>query len=65
MTEQKQNVEITIQDLAIIRSIIDAATKGGIFSAKDLSTVGALHDKVNFIVEDYIDKNKEEKTEEA
>ncbi len=28
MTEQKQNVEITIQDLAIIRSIIDAAFFG-------------------------------------
>lgn len=64
MTEQKQNVEITIQDLAVIRSIIDAATKGGIFGAKDLSIVGALHDKVNFIVEDFVEKNKEEETKE-
>jgi hypothetical protein len=54
-----EKVEITVQDLAVIRSVIDAATKGGIFSAKDLSTIGQLHDKVNFIVEDFVEKNKE------
>lgn len=65
MTEEAQKIEITIQDLAVIRSIIDAATKGGIFGAKDLSIVGALHDKVNFIVEDFVEKNKENETTDS
>ena len=60
MTEQTENVEITIQDLAVIRSVIDAATRGGVFAAKDLTIIGAVHDKVNFIVEDFVAKNKKE-----
>ena len=60
MTEQAQNVEITIQDLAVIRSVIDAATQRGIFKATDLSVVGNVFDKVNYVVEDFIAKNKPE-----
>lgn len=59
MTEETKNVEITIQDLAIMRSVIDAATKGGIFAAEDLSTIGLLHDKINFVVKDFVEQNKE------
>lgn len=65
MTEEAQKIEITIQDLAVIRSIIDAATRGGIFSAKDLTIVGSVHDKVNQIVEDFAEKNKPEETTEG
>jgi len=57
------NNELTIQDLAVMRSIIDAATRGGVFKAQDLSAVGVLHDKLNNIVEAFIEKNKEESTE--
>tara|TARA_B100000497_G_scaffold32512_1_gene38210 strand:+ start:154 stop:360 length:207 start_codon:yes stop_codon:yes gene_type:complete len=57
------NNELTIQDLAVMRSIIDAATRGGIFKAQDLSAVGVVHDKLNSIVEAFIEKNKEEQTE--
>jgi hypothetical protein len=62
MAEENKNIEITIQDLAVIRSVIDAATRGGVFTAKDLSIIGSVHDKVNFIVEDFIAKNKKEET---
>jgi len=31
------NNELTIQDLAVMRSIIDAATRGGVYKAQDLS----------------------------
>ena len=54
-----ENVEVNIQDLAVMRSIIDAATRGGVFNAADLSAVGALHDKLNLIVEDFVKKQKE------
>ena len=57
------NNELTIQDLAVMRSIIDAATRGGVFKAQDLSAVGVVHDKLNSIVEAFIEKNKEESTE--
>jgi hypothetical protein len=57
------NNELTIQDLAVMRSIIDAATRGGVFKAQDLSAVGIVHDKLNNIVEAFIEKNKEESTE--
>ena len=57
------NNELTIQDLAVMRSIIDAATRGGVFKAQDLSAVGVVHDKLNSIVEAFIEKNKEELTE--
>jgi len=57
------NNKLTIQDLAVMRSIIDAATRGGVFKAQDLSAVGVVHDKLNNIVEAFIEKNKEESTE--
>ena len=57
------NNELTIQDLAVMRSIIDAATRGGVFKAQDLGAVGVVHDKLNNIVEAFIEKNKEESTE--
>lgn len=53
------NNELTIQDLAVMRSIIDAATRGGVFKAQDLSAVGVVHDKLNNIIETFIEKNKE------
>lgn len=65
MTEETPNIEITIQDLAVIRSIIDAATRAGVFSAKDLTIVGAVHDKVNTVVEDFVEKNKETETTDS
>jgi hypothetical protein len=57
------NNELTIQDLAVMRSIIDAATRGGVFKAQDLSAVGVVHDKLNNIIEAFVEKNKEESTE--
>ena len=51
-------VQITIQDLQVIRGVIDAATRGGVLGAGDLTVVGKVHDKVHKIVEDFIEKNK-------
>ena len=66
MTEEVKNVEITVNDLMVIRSVFDAATQRGIFKATDLSVVGNVFDKVNYVVEDFIAKNKpEEETTEG
>ena len=45
--------ELTIQDLAILRSIIDAASTSGTFKAQDMTLVGQVYDKLNIIVETF------------
>ena len=62
--EQPQpNIQITIQDLMVLRSVIDAATKGGVLAAGDLTTVGMVHDKVHVIIEEFMAKQKEAQEE--
>jgi hypothetical protein len=39
--------ELTITDLANVRSIVDAAVRRGAFGAAELSAVGAAYDKLN------------------
>ena len=64
--EQPQpNIQITIQDLMVLRSVIDAATKGGVLGAGDLTTVGMVHDKVHVIIEEFMAKQKEAQEAEA
>lgn len=56
--QPQQNIQITIQDLMVVRGVIDAATKGGVLGAGDLSTVGMVHDKVHVIIEEFMAKQK-------
>lgn len=58
MTENA-NVEINMNDLVVLRQILDVSSRAGIFKAEDLSTVGAVFDKLNVIVEDFMAKQKE------
>tara|TARA_B100001248_G_C27221399_1_gene380490 strand:- start:225 stop:482 length:258 start_codon:yes stop_codon:yes gene_type:complete len=61
-------INITINDLIVVRSVIDAATRGGVLTANDLSVVGTVHDKIHGVVEDFLAKQKESedgKAEEA
>jgi hypothetical protein len=39
--------ELTITDLANLRSIIDVAVRRGVFAATEISAVGATFDKLN------------------
>ena len=65
--EEKPNneIQITIQDLMVIRGVIDAATKGGVLTAPDLTTVGMVHDKVHVIIEEFVAKQKTAQEAEA
>jgi hypothetical protein len=50
MTEQTQEqpgVELTVQDLAVIRSIIDTASTRGAFKANELEVVGKTFNKLD------------------
>lgn len=39
--------ELSISDLQNLRSIVDTAVRRGAFAASELSTVGAVYDRVN------------------
>ena len=39
--------ELTITDLANLRSIVDVAVRRGVFAATEISAVGAAFDKLN------------------
>lgn len=48
MTEQnKQADELTIQDLAMARAVIEIATERGVFKANELAGVGGLYNKLD------------------
>jgi len=48
MSEQEQQgVELTVQDLAVIRSIIDTASTRGAFKANELEVVGKTFNKLD------------------
>jgi|TARA_B100001057_G_C22573720_1_gene842173 hypothetical protein len=51
------NIQISMNDLMVMRAVFDTATQAGVFKAADLSTVGGVFDKLNLIVEDFIKKN--------
>lgn len=58
-------VEISMNDLIVLRQVVDVASRGGLFKASDLTVVGQVWDKLNVIVEDFLEKNKEATEAEA
>lgn len=56
---ENTNIEINMNDLVVLRQIVDVSSRAGIFKAEDLSTVGTVFDKLNVIVEDFMAKQKE------
>jgi len=42
-----QTPELTITDLANLRSIVDVSVRRGVFAANEISAVGAAYDKLN------------------
>ena len=63
--EDTGGIVITVQDLMVVRGVIDAATRGGVLDAGDLSTVGMVHDKIHALVEDFLAKQKAQEPEPA
>jgi hypothetical protein len=60
---ENEPIELTLQDLSVVRAIIDAATQKGVFTASDLTTVGTVHDKINRILIKFTEEAK--KAQEA
>ena len=44
--EQQAGLDLTIQDLNALRSIIDVATQRGAFKANELAAVGTVYNKL-------------------
>ena len=65
-TDNEENkIEITPNDLLVIRQVMDIATQSGAFKAADLTTVGAVYDKVNGIVESLVAQQNATKDDAA
>jgi hypothetical protein len=45
--ENENQITITAQDLALLRSLVEVASSRGAFKADELSTVGQVYDKLN------------------
>jgi len=46
-----ENLQLTIADLASIKSLLEAACNRGSFKAQEMSTVGAVYDKLSRFLE--------------
>jgi hypothetical protein len=49
--EEQASVDLTVQDLAGLRSIIDIASSRGAFKAAEMEAVGKLFNKLNAFLE--------------
>lgn len=48
---QQQSVDLNVQDLNILRSIIDLAAGRGAFKPAEMAAVGAVYNKLNAFLE--------------
>ncbi len=47
----QQSVDLNVQDLNMLRSIIDLASSRGAFKAAEMAAVGAVYNKLNAFLE--------------
>jgi uncharacterized protein YggE len=45
--QESAQPELTVNDLNALRSVIDVAVRRGTFNANEISSVGAVYDKLN------------------
>lgn len=51
MTTEQTQPELNLNDIAVMRSVIDVVSQRGAFKASEMSAVGALYDKLNLFLE--------------
>jgi len=67
-TEEIKNIEITIQDVGILRQAIEVAATRGAFKADEMEVVGATYNKVSAWLsqmQDAIGDGQDEATESS
>lgn len=55
-----QTTPISITDLAVLKNLIDVACERGAFRAAELSTVGAVYDKLTAFLASVVQQAEEE-----
>lgn len=58
------SIELTVNDLAALREIINIASQRGAFQAAELEAVGKAYNKLNSFIETVIASQKSQDTEE-
>tara|TARA_B110000305_G_C18788789_1_gene337360 strand:- start:204 stop:449 length:246 start_codon:yes stop_codon:yes gene_type:complete len=61
-TENNLDNSITLNDLVLLRNIVNVASKRGAFSAEEFSDIGAVYNKIDSFLK--MNLKKTEKTEE-
>jgi hypothetical protein len=51
MTEQNNNIELTVNDLAVLRQAVGIAIKRGAYEPNQVSAVGNVYDKLDGFLE--------------
>ena len=67
-TQNEETPGISVGDLAVVLQLINVVTERGAFKAAELSSVGAIHDRVKAFVDFHTpkeEKTSEENTEET
>lgn len=62
---QAAPVELTVQDLGVIRSVIDVATQRGAFKANELEAVGKTYNKLDTFLQQVQKAEENAKAEKA
>ncbi len=62
---QMAPVELTVQDLGVIRSVIDVATQRGAFKANELEAVGKTYNKLDTFLQQVQKAEEQAKAENA
>lgn len=63
-TNEPQQMDLTIQDLAAIKSIIDVASQRGAFKANEMAVVGTVYNKLDGFLSAISAQTEEAKSEE-
>lgn len=48
--------QITVTDLALLKSLVEVASTRGAFKADELSTVGQVYDKLNLFLQQIVEQ---------
>lgn len=60
--EVKNQSELTLNDLANLKSIVDVAVKRGAFNASEISGVGTVYDRLNTFLNSIAEQQKQTET---
>lgn len=60
-TAQPSHPELTITDLQNLRAVVEVAVRRGVFAASELTSIGAVYDKLNAFLTAVAPKAEEKK----